>query len=642
MKRFFAILLTLALLLSALPFASVAGNAAAELQASKKIGDVNEDDTINAKDVTVLRRYLAGGYGVELGTVNDGLISVTYTDAVTGGQIYQDLGEPQLSGYTMNVLVDGKIDETYSDSFPAMIRSGDTDEVTPVGSFTEASLDPDSKTVTISISRYYIAQIDGVFPAQTGTDGQVTREGYVTLKRADWTAVPNGKVTFKDGTKRAQVFITDEFTDADVNAYVAYTKANDLVQTLTRAEMRSGESGTFIGTADGRLTSFDLDGTSYKVAATTPAFGTDYSTAATVYPDPNDTNPTICLDPNGNVLHVVVAPNNAGECSAMFLAAAKADAAKGDPRTMPVYVPESIKLLVIGNSFGNDCSIDFLYSMFKSAGVKNVTIGILYYSGCRYDQHINFALTDQTVYKYHKYANTATLVSTEKYTFDRAIADEDWDHIMMLSGFTCNPSEFGPPAWQDLMLCYVRNRCPDAFYGYDMTWPFHEDFEEKTSAAAELFRDLHNGDQMTMYNHIISATQQHVVPEQRFKFIVPVGTAIQNARTSFIGDHLDRDGYHLNKGIGRYIATLTVCCTLTGCSPEQITVQNDAALLKEIPAGLSKDMPGIKDQLVRVAHESVKNALANPYEITQSKITTPQSSATSGLKPNETPRIPIH
>ena len=35
------------------------------------------------------------------------------------------------------------------------------------------------------------------------------------------------------------------------------------------------------------------------------------------------------------------------------------------------------------------------------------------------------------------------------------------------------------------------------------------------------------------------------------------GTAIQNARTSFVGDHMNRDGYHLDLKIGRYTAACT-------------------------------------------------------------------------------------
>ena len=33
---------------------------------SEAFADINRDGTINGKDVTTLRRYLAGGYGVEL------------------------------------------------------------------------------------------------------------------------------------------------------------------------------------------------------------------------------------------------------------------------------------------------------------------------------------------------------------------------------------------------------------------------------------------------------------------------------------------------------------------------------------------------------------------------------------------------
>ena len=61
-----------------------------------------------------------------------------------------------------------------------------------------------------------------------------------------------------------------------------------------------------------------------------------------------------------------------------------------------------------------------------------------------------------------------------------------------------------------------------------------------------------------MYNAIIETTQSFILPNSQFSMIVPVGTAIQNARTSYLGDNLNRDGTHLDYGIGRYIAAL--CC----------------------------------------------------------------------------------
>ncbi len=61
------------------------------------------------------------------------------------------------------------------------------------------------------------------------------------------------------------------------------------------------------------------------------------------------------------------------------------------------------------------------------------------------------------------------------------------------------------------------------------------------------------------------------------------------------------------------------CCTLTGCSPEEITY---------IPSGLMtnlskefSDISGMREILVSLARESVTNTLKKPYEITPSSFT---------------------
>jgi hypothetical protein len=42
-----------------------------------------------------------------------------------------------------------------------------------------------------------------------------------------------------------------------------------------------------------------------------------------------------------------------------------------------------------------------------------------------------------------------------------------------------------------------------------------------------------------------------------FKYTFPVGTSVQNARTSYAGDTVTRDGFHMNYDLGRYMAALT-------------------------------------------------------------------------------------
>ena len=131
MKKTIAFFLTLTLLLSLLPFAAFAallrgdvsedGSVNAKdvtvlrrylaggygVAIDEKVGDVNNDGSVNAKDVTFLRRYLAGGYGITVDPMPEE--KLRYADAVTGGQLYTDLGEPQFGDgqYTLKVFVDG-------------------------------------------------------------------------------------------------------------------------------------------------------------------------------------------------------------------------------------------------------------------------------------------------------------------------------------------------------------------------------------------------------------------------------------------------------------------------------------------------------------------------------------------------------
>lgn len=81
-----------------------------------------------------------------------------------------------------------------------------------------------------------------------------------------------------------------------------------------------------------------------------------------------------------------------------------------------------------------------------------------------------------------------------------------------------------------------------------------------------------------------------------------MGTAIQNARTSYVGDHLTLDGYHLSLDFGRYIAGLTFAHALTGISIDDVAYQPEA----------------VTESQKQVAIESVKNCFINPYEVTES------------------------
>ena len=134
-----------------------------------------------------------------------------------------------------------------------------------------------------------------------------------------------------------------------------------------------------------------------------------------------------------------------------------------------------------------------------------------------------------------------------------------------------------------------------------MTWAYHA---SSNNGHFENYDD----DQMTMYNAIISTVQSEVLTKSDISGVIPVGTAIQNLRTSYIGDNLHRDtSTHLTLDIGRYTAALTWVCYLTGASPYNISW---------VPSSYE----AIKDDL-DVIYEAVSNAIATPFTVTDSKFT---------------------
>lgn len=68
-----------------------------------------------------------------------------------------------------------------------------------------------------------------------------------------------------------------------------------------------------------------------------------------------------------------------------------------------------------------------------------------------------------------------------------------------------------------------------------MTWAYAEN-----STHSDFPR--YDRDQMTMYNRIVAATNAKIDTNDRIFGVIPAGTAVQNARTSYIGDNLTADG----------------------------------------------------------------------------------------------------
>ena len=255
----------------------------------------------------------------------------------------------------------------------------------------------------------------------------------------------------------------------------------------------------------------------------------------------------------------------------------------------------ALKILAIGNSFSDD-AMEYVYQVAKDAGVENIKLGNMFIGGCSLATHLNNAQNNKGAYTYRTNTN-GTWSSVNSVSIKTAVESDDWDFItfQQVSGYSGIADSY-----DDLyeLIKIVEPLNPSARLAWHMTWAY------KTGSGHADFAK-YNNDQMTMYNAIVNAVNTKILTIDNIEVVIPAGTAVQNVRTSFIGD-TTRDGYHLSYGIGRYIAAMTYVKALTGLSIDNSVTTPDDVDSYELEAII----------------ESVNNALATPYAVTTSSYPT--------------------
>ena len=252
----------------------------------------------------------------------------------------------------------------------------------------------------------------------------------------------------------------------------------------------------------------------------------------------------------------------------------------------------ALKVLTIGNSFSDD-TMEYVYQIATDLGVEEVFLGNLYIGGCTLATHAANARSNMPMYEYR--TNDSGLWHTERiYSIKRALQSQNWDFVSLqqASGSSGMQDTYGD---LEYLLTYVTAYAPTADIVWNMTWAY-----EQTSSHSEFHK--YDNDQLTMYNRIVSAVQNCVLTYSVVKKVIPCGTAIQNARTSYVGDRLTRDGYHLTLDLGRYIAGLTLVEALTGLEVKNVTFKPN----------------GVSENYRKVAVDAVHKAVQNPFSVTNS------------------------
>jgi len=251
-----------------------------------------------------------------------------------------------------------------------------------------------------------------------------------------------------------------------------------------------------------------------------------------------------------------------------------------------------IKVLAIGNSFSEDAVENYLYDLAKAAGHR-VMIGNMYMDGCSLEGHWENASANREAYQFRTIASDGSFGSANNRTLQEVISGANWDFISFqevsqLSGIMNGYQEYLPK-----LVDYVRALAtnPDVKYALHQTWAYAQD------ANHDGFNN-YDRDQLKMY-HAIVETVGEAADFAGMDMVIPAGTAIQNGRTSYLGDKFTRDGHHLNLGIGRFTAASAWFEAIFGNVLDNIFV----------PEGFS-------EYDVRLARSAAAKAVDAPSEVT--------------------------
>lgn len=288
------------------------------------------------------------------------------------------------------------------------------------------------------------------------------------------------------------------------------------------------------------------------------------------------------------------------------------------------YEVKRLKVLTLGHSLAVDAGRMLAWVGYQE-GATDITVGTLYYSGCTLTQHANYLTYDTPCYDlYYSNLTSANEVPavTNGVTMKQGLQWDDWDIIVMQAGVF----EAGRAGEYDgdiqTILNYIQTYKPDAKIMWNMTWAAPEDDSLLNDSYKSNFTTYFDKDQLKMHSAICDAIQTKILTNSVFSGVIPSGTAIQNANSSYMTDKdLYRDYIHVTD-LGRLIAAYTWYCRLTDRSVEELQVDVIPGFLRFNAADQNTDKV-LTETEKAIVLESVRNALANPYQVTQSVYTNP-------------------
>lgn len=314
--------------------------------------------------------------------------------------------------------------------------------------------------------------------------------------------------------------------------------------------------------------------------------------------------------------------NNMLQCVLFLFLFTACVASSEEPRgTVADDQPQvTLRVLSIGNSFSVDAFSYLPCIVHGIAPNVHITMGLLNHGGATLAKHWEFVEKGAKYQYYYKADDnnhwTSPLGDSYAATIAQAINDEPWDVVILQQGSSqCRDWSTYQPALNHLVEWIQEQAGPDVVIAWMQIPAFAEGFERLCGSTSD-----------EMYNDITQCSQ-HVMSMPGVGLLLPVGTAIQNARQTSLARYgqfgnLTFDGMHMNDGIGCLIETYTAAQVLLDFLKVGATIDADASVINQDWLGAlcvqqqNGNPVGVTPENRAIAKACVKAALQHPYAIT--------------------------
>ena len=208
----------------------------------------------------------------------------------------------------------------------------------------------------------------------------------------------------------------------------------------------------------------------------------------------------------------------------------------------------ALKLLTIGSGLANQSANEALIQLANSTG-KNLVICNIYQDNASLYTHIRSMVNGNKAYAYKRIDKELKANNQRDMGIRDVIGSENWDFIAIEESV----DSAGFAKGYDANLASVIENCKAWSTNPHLKIFLHQPWAYSKESVAPGFQAF-DRDQDKMFNAIAAASKKAAGKVDK---IVPVGTAIQNGRTTYLGESVVNGDINLNATSGQVIAALT-------------------------------------------------------------------------------------